>query len=276
MIVLGNLGVWHSVLIIAGVQILILLAWTLVLRTFPRVLGEALVKRIQYGYDSKLEQTKAEFQESLETAKSSVDFLSSMQSELRFKVINSAEILWQAILSIKSEFSDLVFLQSFFYPDEINSFLHKDDGNHLASVRYYSERETVIDKLDGISPQSVEETRLFVGERLWYRFFAYRAYHGRLGYLMRKSFENGEYSDWRKDDFILSQLRPILDDAAIDDANQDPFGGTEIIVSHLEAEFLREATRVMSGSQALADSLADIRTTLLYGAQMTREKKENR
>lgn len=273
---MANLSLWQSVLIVIGFQILIHLAWTIALRTFPHVLGEALVKGIQHGYDSKLEQTKAEFQESLETAKSSVDYLSSMQSELRFKVIDSAEILWKAILSTKSEFSDIVFLQSMFYPNEINSFLHDDDGNRLASVKYYSEPNTVIDKMERISPHPIEETRLFVGERLWYRFITYRAYHGRLGVLMRMSLENREYSDWRKDDFILSQLRPILDDSAIDDAIQDPFGGTEVIVSHLESEFLREATRVMSGSQALADSLSDIRTTLLSGAQMTRERKENR
>ena len=265
-----------TLLMSVGVPILLLVIWTLVIRTFPVFLGEALVKRIQFGYDERLEETKAKHQERLATGTSSVDFLSSMQSDLRLKTIESAEILWKAILAVEREFSDLVFLLSFLYPHEFDSLFHKYDSGPLATVENYRDIKYTTDKIEHISSSPVEETRLFVGDRLWYLFFVLRAFHGRLGYLFHKSFEKNEYFDWRNDDVILSQLRQVLDDSAIEDARQDPDGGVPIIVSHLESEFLREATRVMSGSQALADSLSDIQATLAYGAQMARERQENR
>ena len=267
---------WLTLLISIGVPVLLLLIWTLLIRTFPEVLGEALVKRIQFGYDARLEETKAKNQERLAAGTSSVEFLSSMQSELRMKTIGSAEILWRAILSLKDEFSDIVYHLTILYPEEINSFFHRNDRGPLARLENYRDFQYTTDKIERVLSQPVEETRLFVGDRLWYLFSATRAFYGRLGYLMHLSFENSEYCDWRKDDFILSQLRPLLDSAAIEDARQDPFGGVQILVSHLESEFLREATRVMSGSQGLADSLSDVQATLAYGAQMTRQMQENR
>ncbi len=262
--------------ITVGAPILLVLALTLLVRTFPEVLREALAKRIQHGFDVELEETWAIHQERLATGTSSVSFLSSMQSELRVKTIESAESLWRAMLSIKNEYSDIVYLLSIFFPDEISAFLQKEERGPLARVENFRDFQFTTDTFERFTTVSIEETRLFVGDRLWYLFFAFRVFHGRLGYLMHKSFEEREYFDWRKDDHILSQLRPVLDDIAIEDARQDPFGGVQIIVSHLESEFLREATRVMSGSQALADSLSDVQSTLAYGAQMTKEIQENR
>ncbi|MXZ22717.1 MAG: hypothetical protein F4Y84_19320 [Caldilineaceae bacterium SB0665_bin_25] len=263
-------------LITVGAPILLVLALTLLVRTFPEVLREALAKRIQHGFDVELEDTRAIHQERLATGTSSVSFLSSMQSELRVKTIESAEILWRAILSIKSEFSDLTYVLSILYPDEIRSNFRNGNLGLLARVEIYRDIECTTDKIERISTNQVEETRLFVGDRLWKLFFVFRAFHGRLGTLMQMSFERYEYLDWREDDFILWQLRQSLDDSAIESAKQDPFGGVQIVVSHLEFEFLREATRVMSGSQTLADSLADVQSTLAVGFQVAREIQEKR
>jgi len=273
---LEDLSLWLVLGISIGGPTLLLFVWTLVIRTFPAVLGEGILKRIQFRYDVELEQNKAKHQERLATGTSSVDFLSSVQSDLRLKTIESAEILWKAILTVKKEFSDLVFLLSILNPDEFVSLFHKDDSGPLATVENYRDIKYTTDKIEHISSSQVEETRLFVGDRLWYLFFVLRAFHGRLGYLFYKSFGKNEYFDWRNDHVILGQLRQVLDDSAIEEAGQDPFSGVPTIVSHLESEFLREATRVMSGSQALADSLYDIQATLAYGAQMARESSELR
>ena len=68
-----------------GLNAALLIVWTLVIRVFPSVLGTAFEKRIAHGYDNKLEKIKAEYS----TLKTSVDFLSTTQSELRAKVIES-------------------------------------------------------------------------------------------------------------------------------------------------------------------------------------------
>ena len=49
-------------------------------------------------------------------------------------------------------------------------------------------------------------------------------------------------------------------------------------MGHIKAEFLREAVRVMSGSQHIADSLSDIQATLLHQKRLTEndfERKES-
>ena len=44
-------------------------------------------------------------------------------------------------------------------------------------------------------------------------------------------------------------------------------GGIQLALGYLKASFLEEAVRVMSGSQHIADSLADLQSTLLTEMQ---------
>ena len=269
-----SISAWLMPLVSVGASFLVLLVLTIVVRKLPEVLSEALVKRIQHTYDIRLEKTKAELQESLATLNSSVDLLSSMQSELRKKEIESAEILWKAVIAAKNEFYDLVYIHSIMYPEEITSSLREGDGGPLASVQGYRDNQFMVDKLARISVLPVEETRMFAGEHLWHRLFVFRAFLGRLGILMQESFAANTYVDWREDEFILSQLSTILEESAMESAKKDLLGGTETIVSSLESEFLQESYRVLSGSQAVSDSLPDFHATLMYGAQSTNEMRE--
>ena len=74
---------------------------------FPSILGKAFAKRIEYRYNRKLEEIKAELQASYSTLKAFFDFLSTTQLELRTKVIASTETLWGAECAAENEFSDL-------------------------------------------------------------------------------------------------------------------------------------------------------------------------
>ena len=57
----------------------------------------------------------------------------------------------------------------------------------------------------------------------------------------------------------------------IENAKSKNRGGFQYIISNLEADFLKESARVMSGSRGLADSLSDTQSTLQYGLQWVRE-----
>jgi hypothetical protein len=50
---------------------------------------------------------------------------------------------------------------------------------------------------------------------------------------------------------------------AVKKVRESKFNGLADALSQLEAEFLHEATRVMSGSKAMADSLADVQALIL-------------
>ena len=83
---MDNLTWWFFVVVFIFLQIV----WTLIIRFFPKVLGAAFVKRIQHGYDVKLEKTKAELQANFSTLEISVGYLTAAQSELRSKIIESS------------------------------------------------------------------------------------------------------------------------------------------------------------------------------------------
>ena len=55
--------------------------------------------------------------------------------------------------------------------------------------------------------------------------------------------------------FVFMKLLP-------DDVQARAIGGLSITISQLEIDFLHEATRVMSGSKAMADSLTNMQSVL--------------
>jgi hypothetical protein len=98
----------------------------------------------------------------------------------------------------------------------------------------------------------------------------------RSSLLIARSFHKHDFDDWRKDDGIRQLLSAILPIAFVDDVRAREIGGLSIAISQLEAEFLHEATRVMSGSKAMADSLTNMQSVLqLQNAQIAAKVEAN-
>ena len=100
------------------VLVTVVLLWTVLVRKFPNILSKGIVKRIEHGYDKKLEELKGEIQADNSAIKSSVEFLAASQSELRVKIISSVESLWQAIGCIQEEYSDALGATALLEPHE--------------------------------------------------------------------------------------------------------------------------------------------------------------
>ena len=250
--------------------------WTLFVRIFPKVLGESFIRRIHHGYDVALEKVKAELQERFSTLESSVTFLAASQSELQSKRIESVALLWQACIAAKKEFSDAVFMYDIIHPTEIAKFFENDDVRLDRIVGQYRSMDNFHEKLERVNAIATEEARLFAGDRLWLLFYHCRAFHGRIGLLVSKSFEDSRFYDWRSDQLIGEQLESILPRAIIRKAITENMGGSHTVTAHLEAEFLKEATRVMSGSKAVSESLEDIGSSMAYALAEARSKRSER
>jgi hypothetical protein len=267
------MSIWMTI----GLIVLSQLILTLVLRTFPDFVGSALTKSLEHRFDLKLEKAKAEMQSAYSTLKTSVDFLSAGQAEHRLRTINAVEKLWNAILAVKEEFRDIVFVHMVMTPDEIGKVVQADPEHRLlgAAAKYRHEEHLHV-KMDRIDRLAPEGERLFCGDRLWLIFFVTRAFCGRIGALMHISIIDRVYIDWREDEGVASQLMAIIPPTIITEAKQKPFFGVPMLLSYLEAEFLKEARRIMSGSQGLADSLSDIQAIVKVEhekvAEATRER----
>ena len=267
---MDNLTWWFFVVVFIFLQFV----WTLIIRFFPKVLGAAFVKRIQHGYDLKLEKTKAELQANYSTLETSVGYLTTTQSELRSKIIESVETLWNAVLTVKKKLGDAALLDSFLLSQEINEVFRTQNSQFIQVIKHYRDNDYLENMVHNKEFNVAEKVRPFVGDRLWMLFFYIRAVHGRIIHLVHQSFVKKQYFDWRNDDHFGTLLESVLPKGVIEKAKNKKIGGFQFIVSHLEAEFLKESARVMSGSRGLADSLPDTQSTLQYGLQLVREHSE--
>lgn len=247
------------------VAVVVNVAWTLLARTFPAVLTAKLTKGIEHGHATELSRLKADLDARYSTLKSSVDFLSASQSDLRTRAITSVESLWTAVLEIEREHSDLVFVDNIFVSEELRDFFASGRiKKHLAD---YSDTDVLAKKMERFVHLTSERERLFSGERLWLRFSTFCRAHGRMAVLAQFSFEKETYVDWRTDHLMNSILGAILPADVLERAKKRRLGGFREVTGHLKAEFLKEAIRVMSGSQHVADSLSDVQSTLLSEQQ---------
>ncbi len=262
-----------DLLVLVVVVVVVNVAWTVLVRTFPAVLTATLTKAIEHQYATRLSRLKADLDARYSTLKSSVDFLSASQSDLRTRAIASVESLWTAVLEIEREHSDLVFVDNILVSEEIRDlFASGRIKKHLAN---YSDTEVVAKKMARFMQLTSERERLFSGEPLWLRFSTLCRAHGRMAVLAQFSFEKGTYVDWRTDDLMNTILCAILPADVLERAKSMRVGGFREVTGHLKAEFLKEAIRVMSGSQHVADSLSDVQSTLLSERQrLTTDRSE--
>ena len=248
-----------------AVAVLVNVAWTLLVRTFPAVLGAKLLKKTEHQYSVRLSRVEADLNARYSTLKTSVDVLSASQTELRSKTTASVQTLWTAMIEIEREFGDLVFVDDLLLREEIRDFFASGRINKYLGD--YRDSDAVTKKVVRLTELNSEADRLFSGERLWLLFATFSRTYARMCGLIQLSFEKGSYLDWRTDQFLDSMLRPVLSAELLDGIKQDRTGGLRKVVAHLKAEFLKEAVRVMSGSQHIADSLSDLQATLLTEQQ---------
>lgn len=114
-----------------------------------------------------------------------------------------------------------------------------------------------------LNGSNLDGYRLFCGDRLWLLFYVFRAVLMRSGLLISWSFKERSYKDWREDKGIEQLLESTLTRDELKKLQESRFGGLSSALARVEGMFLHEATRVMSGSKAMADSLADMQAIML-------------
>jgi len=238
-------------------------AW-LVLRLFPGTLTKFVNKEVERRSDAKLERLKADLQGSYSTLKNSVDVITATNSGMHPHIIGSVTALWAQMISIRDKFGAAVGFDNIFTAEEAGqAFRGEDHPNLLEYVRACEGDMHVNPMFTDFNGSDMDRHRLFSGDRLWLIFHIFRAVHLRYGYLLSQSFKLREFVDWRKDNGIGQLLGAVLDQADVSKLRAMELGGLAAAIARLEAEFLHEATRVMSGSKAMADSLSDMHSILL-------------
>ena len=253
----------------------VVLLWTILVWVFPSILSMAVEKRIEHQYNKKLESIKAELQASYSSVGTSVGFLSTVQPELRLKIIESVERIWHAVHSLEEHYQEIIFLDSILLPEEIQNGLISTDSELFSPiVSKYENFSTVTEMLKRDEALTSGIERLYVGDQLWLIFRTITVVYGRFGFLVHKSCKEKHYADWREDKNFISNLRNILSEDIITNAKSRKFGGLRTIISQLESEFLKEGARVMSGSQGFSEALSDVQAAVKLETSKIAQEKE--
>lgn len=164
------------------------LLWILAFRTFPEFLGANVIKvlearrsadlerlkgAISLSNSVEIERLKADLQSMSATVKTSADFLTANQSELRGRTINAADTLWEDMLRLRDAYSQLVFIDMILTRDELDKFIRgeRDDDGFLGFEKFRG-LESSVTKLE--ADANLGKARLFAGDRLWLIYSNYR------------------------------------------------------------------------------------------------------
>lgn len=242
------------------------------LKLAPTVIMKFAEKEIERRSDIKLEKIKGEIQGSYATLKSSVDMLTASNTGLHPHIIDAVSALWGLIVEMKHSFGGMVTFDSVFLANEAADAF-KDETKHKRRIAFVEKHRDEFENLaanGAVLEPNLDRHRLFCGDRLWLVFFITRAVYMRGSLLIARSFQTKDFNDWRKDSGIRQLLSAVLTKDFIDDVCARPAGGMTAAIAQLEAEFLHEATRVMSGSKAMADSLTNMQSVMqLQNAQIS-------
>lgn len=262
---------WDTSLLVSA---LVVLVWTILIRAIPSIVSKGIEQRIEHRNNKKLEEIKAALQASFTTVGTSVDFLSAVQPELRSKMIVSVEVLWKSVLSFKDRYGEIVFLDAILLVEEIERDLKSQGQNIVWQImQKYQEESAFNELMEYQKKQSLESERLFVGDRLWLIYSTIARIYGRYGYLVHKSARDGDYVDWRKDKSFRSILLNVLSEDIVSAIMGKRFGGLSTAIIYLESEFLKEGSRVMSGSEGFAEALSDVQAAVKHETARIEEER---
>jgi hypothetical protein len=258
-------------------------------KVFPDTLGKLVLGAVERSNNERLarlkdelerhtslrvETVKAELQATYSTLQTSVDYLAAGQSGMREETITAVKELWTAMLGLKADFGLAITFEMLFTPDEIRkgiaAAVKPKFMGFLDSVR---EESALHEKAQRYTGGEVEAARLFCGDRLWLLFYVFRAVYIRTCFLANRSLTQKRYEGWRDDAMIPWMLAGVVSADELRRAREDHAYGLHSAVSIVEARFLHEATRVMSGSKAMSDTLSDMQAFLLVHTKSVSEQR---
>jgi hypothetical protein len=280
------LSLWQMAVLVF-LYIAIHIAWTLLVRTFPDIIGGTWLKNIERRNAIDVERVKDELTKKTQSdierlraehanLKTAVDFMSASQGEVRLKMIESSDRLWNILLKLRQKFGPVMYIDAIFMAKEIvASFRGEKFPGITKNVVDFQQYDAAASRLSNTGANEAEKDRLFVSAKLWSIFYIMRAFYGRTGVLIHFSFEKKEFQDWRQDELLTSILGNALPADVVQTAKALPSQGLQTLIGHLENEFLVEAVRVMSGVHSFSESISQLNLALTVDKEKAVDERSN-
>lgn len=186
------------------------------------------------------------------------------------KRLDAIEKVWSATVRLRDESARMRLLFTILLPSEYDDVFKPGQANLAAWIADVN--DTFVTKMmQGVD--DVEAVRPYLGELLWGRFFIYRAFIGRIGYLVCRGRERRHIDDWREDrgvKQILAGLIPSATSQELFGAKQDVMAMTRT-VQHLESLILQEISTTLSGQRSALESFENGKELSRYVANLSSE-----
>ncbi len=168
------------------------------------------------------------------------------------KRLLAIEHMWSAVMKLRAASDGIRYFLGILLPSEYDLiFTGKQDTFAAAIANINDDFVTGAVK----AADDVELDRTYLGEILWLRFFIYRAFVGRLGYLITRGKERRHIADWRDDKGIRQILAGALPQSTINTLlDKQKFVSIYTVFNQLEATILEEVSLVLSGRRSASDS----------------------
>jgi hypothetical protein len=240
----------HSLVAIVGGWSIILLG---VSSWLSHLLSDRLISKWKSEEDARLETLRSALTNDRLLLESAIKSFESGQTLYQEKRLEAVEVLWNATLKLRERFSAAVFFFTILAPDEYDDALKTDQALNASIEPINDAMITGAMKDD----ENLERVRPYLGETLWSQYFIYRAFMGRLSYLIVRAKKVGRFSgDWRDDKLIRQLLPNVLPPEDVVGILKRPDGFLLVqgVRGSLESVMLKEMSLITSGKRSSAES----------------------
>lgn len=215
-----------------------------------------------------VERARREIGANYDTLRTAVDFLAAGQAGIRDHTIDAVKAMWLEMIALRDAHGQLRTFETMFTDEEIVGGF-RGDGHDMVRewVAPYVSHADVQKQIMALSSSQIEVHRPFCGDRLWLIFYVHRAVHHRSAFLMNEAIGARTYRRLMQDSGIQQLLGDVIPQRELKAAIADTHRGFVNALARLEALFLQEATRVMTGSKAVSESLSDMHAAMLLPAK---------
>jgi len=221
------------------------------------------IEDLKNQYTIELEHIRAEISERHDLLANTHSALSSGYAASHERIIQAMEELWKTVKNIGSFVSPQIFFYQILAPEEYNN-LDVDQQKKVLTIRPQVEIDDHMMKVG----QSMEDKRIFIGEKLWLLFYIYRAISYRLLLKVVEQKKNGKFYEWNKDsdgkrDYMENMLLLVFTKKELDTIiappiqGADKFGIPQRILDSLERKMLDEMNEWMFGKRLLNMSIEE-------------------
>jgi hypothetical protein len=234
--------------------------------------GRWLLERIEKEIDRRLERRQAERIEHLRKEhQRELQALQAMEARLasQFGAVTSLRLaahsasaqkrveavdrLWLAVIALNRWFPAGIFLLDVVTDEEYpRARLHPNTVGAVAGI-------TKLTLTKGMEPaHSADEVRPYVPPTLWFRYFAYRAFLGRIA--LRAIEEKTRLEPWSRDRATCDLLKSVLAPADYDRIMALPIGKLHAAQGAVQELILSDMRRLLSGELAATEAVESVQS----------------